>query len=485
MADNTLPANQWPILHEVMTKTWQVLNGNTPMPPTFPQEVIDNMSDNIRILYFDLLKLYDQALYIINSEGMPYWGKILGKLENQTDLKDALNLLHQFTETETNAIKSSINDINNQIDEINNETSTLNAKKANKHKIQETSQTIDFPDTLIPIDGSIIGSQVITANTTEEGEVYFDKDKTPSQVKEEIKNTYDPLIPKQASPENQLATTDFVNSSIQHIAANRVTYTINGEPFPTRQSLISANTFFHNGIEYTPTIHDYCIVLADEDAPQPWTGGQTRMEFSGNQWEFAYGVNSEPHTAEENAAIQSGITAAHVEKIDNPDTQPTLDSEAFVTSGGVWSWFGAALSLLKTSAKTVVGAINELFENKAGLSGANFSGSISLQGDTRNIVPIVSTYQNRVPPVGALFPLKLTTTNQSVIDDTVVGKDITPCWQTNSSNMQPWENMHNWSGLLHGSNLTGNAQTLSGTYTIISRYSVGSGIYILWILRVA
>ena len=61
MADNTIPANQWPFLHEVMLKTWQVLNGDTPMPPTFPQEVIDNMSDNIRILYFDLLRLYDVA----------------------------------------------------------------------------------------------------------------------------------------------------------------------------------------------------------------------------------------------------------------------------------------------------------------------------------------------------------------------------------------------------------------------------------------
>ena len=268
--------------------------------------------------------------------------------------------------------------------------------KANKHirALQDGSkETIDFTETLAPIDGNIIGSQVITVNTTENGELYFDKDKTPTQVKEEIKSAYDPLIPNQASPSNQLADKDFVNSSINHLAARRVTYTINGEPFPSRQSLLSANTVYSNGEEYIPTIHDYCIILSDEDAPAPWTNGQTWMEYSGSQWEFDFGVNNKPFTAAENAAIQSGITSSHVEKINNPDTKPTLDSDKLITSGGVFSWFGFALTSLLTASKTIIGAINELHEkinsitNKAMFMAAHPVNSIYMTVDPDESTP--------------------------------------------------------------------------------------------------
>jgi hypothetical protein len=46
-------------------------------------------------------------------------------------------------------------------------------------------------------------------------------------------------------------------------------------------------------------------------------------------------------------------------KIDNT---PTQNSSNAVSSGGVFSWFGAAVSTLATTAKNVVGAINELFD---------------------------------------------------------------------------------------------------------------------------
>jgi len=254
----------------------------------------------------------------------------------------------------------------NEDDKINIELITTNEIKANKHKniLQDnTKQVIDFPDWLAVIDGAIAGSQVVTANVTEGGEIYFDTDKTPSQVKDEITAKYDPLIPAQANPDNKLADKDFVNSSISNIAANRVTYTAAGEPFPTHESLTTATVFYHGGVEYIPTQNDYCNILSDEGAPHPWTGGQTRHKYSNGQWEFEFGINNEPFTAAENAAIQSGVTAAHVEKINNPDTEPTLDSENLITSGGVWAWFGAARSTLLTGVKTIIGAINELFES--------------------------------------------------------------------------------------------------------------------------
>jgi microcystin-dependent protein len=54
-----LTNKQGKILHEVMEKTWKTLHRERVMPPSFPAEVIDALDDNIRILYFDLIKLYD------------------------------------------------------------------------------------------------------------------------------------------------------------------------------------------------------------------------------------------------------------------------------------------------------------------------------------------------------------------------------------------------------------------------------------------
>ena len=61
MADQnlTLTENQWQVLHEVMQKIWETMNGIRTMPPDFPKSVIEALDENIRIMYFDLLRLYD------------------------------------------------------------------------------------------------------------------------------------------------------------------------------------------------------------------------------------------------------------------------------------------------------------------------------------------------------------------------------------------------------------------------------------------
>jgi hypothetical protein len=175
------------------------------------------------------------------------------------------------------------------------------------------------------------------------------------------------LIPAQASTANKLADKDFVNSTILNMTANRVYYDAAGNQFPTRASVETANAgavVYRGGAAYTPTQDDYLYITADEGAPSPFTGGQTRWKFDGGQFTYDIGINEEPFTAAEAAAIGSGITAAIVADITNPDAEPTQNSEKFVKSGGVFSWFGGLLSTLKTTAKTVIGAINELFDGK-------------------------------------------------------------------------------------------------------------------------
>lgn len=140
-------------------------------------------------------------------------------------------------------------------------------------------------------------------------------DVTAHDGAEERVDTIEGLIPAAASTTNQLADKDFVNSSIISMSANPVTYNAAGSGFPTKADLDTATSYYFGGEDYTPSEHDYTIVLADESAPAPWTGGQVRYTYDGTNWVFQYGVNEEPFTSDEVAAIESGITAELVDKL--------------------------------------------------------------------------------------------------------------------------------------------------------------------------
>lgn len=209
-------------------------------------------------------------------------------------------------------------------------------------------------------------------------------------------NTIQGKIPTQASVTNQLADKAFVNSSISNLAANRVTYDAAGNAFPTKQALtnaISSGIFYHQGIRYTPTNHDYLLVEVDSSAPEPFTNGQTRYEYDGTQWNYAYGLNNRPFTAAETAAIESGITSDLVSKIgllDNPGYQTktiTSMTGRILVGGTTAGTFGTAraieTSLSTTSTgildnKTVTTALN----SKQAASTTAMSGSVLIGGST-------------------------------------------------------------------------------------------------------
>jgi len=70
---NPLPPAQWGVVHETITRVWRALNGEGAMPPSFPQEVVDSLDDNLRIIYFDLIALYDAAAQIDHAMSRPYF----------------------------------------------------------------------------------------------------------------------------------------------------------------------------------------------------------------------------------------------------------------------------------------------------------------------------------------------------------------------------------------------------------------------------
>lgn len=139
------------------------------------------------------------------------------------------------------------------------------------------------------------------------------------------------LIPNQATPENQLADKDFVNSSIENMAGSYITSNPEGEPFDSHYDLLNAETYYYNGHPYVPTDNDYAYVKEDEDHPvqsspeiYPWTRYRYTAEGSPEigQWNFQCVVNNSPFTEAQWKAINSGITEELVKKIKdlkNPD----------------------------------------------------------------------------------------------------------------------------------------------------------------------
>lgn len=122
-------------------------------------------------------------------------------------------------------------------------------------------------------------------------------------------------IPAQASATNQLADKAFVNSSLNSIAAYFITKNAAGDSFATKAELTSATTFYSGGAVRVPTRNDYCIVAKDEDHDN----ATTRYIYN-NSWEYQYTINETPLTAEQLAAINSGITAEKVAKINDIPT---------------------------------------------------------------------------------------------------------------------------------------------------------------------
>lgn len=126
-----------------------------------------------------------------------------------------------------------------------------------------------------------------------------------------------PLVPEQASSANQLADKDFVNSSIQNVAAYYITKDAAGNPFATKAELTAATVFYSGGQVRVPTRNDYLVVLADESKTISETGENptTRYIYDNNVWSYQYIVNRSGLTAAQWAAVTSGITMTLVTKL--------------------------------------------------------------------------------------------------------------------------------------------------------------------------
>jgi|GEM_PF-6772529 len=132
------------------------------------------------------------------------------------------------------------------------------------------------------------------------------------------------LIPPTASETNQLADKDFVNSSISNMASRYVTPDPQGAE--TWQSLgaLRAGPWYNGGAPYSPNSGDYALFVVTQDDIDNLgvnfpLNSQVRATFSENVWSPTFKVNDTPFTAGQIAAINSGITAALVDKLNGID----------------------------------------------------------------------------------------------------------------------------------------------------------------------
>lgn len=131
-------------------------------------------------------------------------------------------------------------------------------------------------------------------------------------------NDINALIPAQASTDNQLADKAFVNSSIQTATANFRGSWADWGSVPTVATDYPED-FDGNR---TPTYNDYMVVGDASAYPDQVLTGAWRFKYNGswdnvgkNGWIPEYQINDTVFTAEQLAAINSGITANLVAKI--------------------------------------------------------------------------------------------------------------------------------------------------------------------------
>ena len=142
-------------------------------------------------------------------------------------------------------------------------------------------------------------------------------------------DTINGKIPADASPQNQLADKQFVNSSIQTATAEfKGTYNLCTDLY---LSVITA-THEQIGVALKTAIqqadnNDYCFVQipVSNDTPTVIASVQ-RYKFNGTNWLFEYALNNSGFTQAQWDALNSGITSGDVSKLSALPTSAQLTS---------------------------------------------------------------------------------------------------------------------------------------------------------------
>jgi len=213
----------------------------------------------------------------------------------------------------------------------------------------------------------------------------------PWSIEQEIEEVEDgirSLIPAQASADNKLADKAYVNDKVSTDTATfRGTFNLVTDlELTTEATQGQIATALGTAISGEDK-NDYAFVqIPTSDATPTEIARIDRYKYTGLQWSFEYSLNNSGFTAEQWAAINSGITSSLVTafgaKYDKPaggipasdmntstfDDEPTANSDNLVKSGGI------AREFLKLTGQ----------ENRNAVSNLTISGGIDTSGEELN-----------------------------------------------------------------------------------------------------
>lgn len=173
-------------------------------------------------------------------------------------------------------------------------------------------------------------------------------------------------IPTQASAQNQLADKDFVNSSVATNTANYISD--NGQPFTSLAALEA-----YSG---TLTNNDYAFVVGTDQAGNT-TYTRYKYVASTSSWAEEYVLNNSSFTANQWAAINSGITSGDVSKLAGLANIQTIGANLSLTNGelSATDTTYTAGSNVQISAQNVISATDTTYTAGTGLdlTGTQFS----------------------------------------------------------------------------------------------------------------
>lgn len=131
------------------------------------------------------------------------------------------------------------------------------------------------------------------------------------------------VIPNQASASNQLADKNFVNSSVATNTANYISN--NGQPFNSLAELEAYSGPLTN--------NDYAFVTGTDAQGNTF---YDRYKYNANtgEWAFEYELNNSSFTANQWAAINSGITSGDVSKLQELANIKTIGSNLSLDANG-------------------------------------------------------------------------------------------------------------------------------------------------------
>lgn len=166
-----------------------------------------------------------------------------------------------------------------------------------------------------------------------------------------------------------LATKEFVNSSI---STNTATFRGSYNLVTDLKLAVSASreTIARNipNVVSSADNNDYAFIQIPTSDETPTNIARVeRYKFNGSEWAFEYELNNSGFTAEQWAAISSGVTTTHVQKVNGIDAElagkqdvltfdstPTANSFNPVTSNGLYI---ALQNILSTSGGTINGTL--------------------------------------------------------------------------------------------------------------------------------